>query len=185
MDTYYTNPAFEYLSNKTIVNKTPVLGNYFLTDGEIAQYSRYDFVIVVDMALPEEHILRLAEHAKVYIFDHHLQKPIPGVFHENPIGKGEDPSRFPSASWIVNTFLGNPVNVYALLGIVGDHEQRIQSNKEFYQLITAFCTEHGLTIDDLLLMVSMIDSNYKVGDRKSVEETPHLLLGYTDARRIL
>jgi len=170
---------------KTIVNKTPVLGNYFLTEEEMTAYSSYDFVIVVDMALPEDNINRLAQHAKVLIFDHHLQQPIPGVDHHNPIGKGEDPQVYPSASWIVNDFLGNPVNVFALLGIVGDHEKRIQTNKVFYSKITDFCTKERLTFDEILMMVYLLDSSYKVGNRKAVEEAPHLLLEYADARRIL
>jgi hypothetical protein len=168
-----------------IVNKTPVLGNYFLTEEELSAYSSYDFVIVVDMALPEENILRLVKHTKVLIFDHHLQPPIPGVFHQNPIGQGKDPLLYPSASWIVNEFLGNPVNMFALLGIVGDYEKRIQTNKAFYGLITDFCERQRLTFDEFLMMVYLLDSNYKVGDRKAVEETPHLLLEYTDAHRIL
>ena len=127
--------------SKNVVNKTPVLGNYFLTEEELTSYASYDFVIVVDMALPEEHIKRLAKHAQVLIFDHHLQQLIPGVVHHNPIGKGEDPLLYPSASWIVNEFLGNPVNVFALLGIVGDHEKRIQTNKEFYSKISDFCAK--------------------------------------------
>ena len=170
---------------KNVVNKTPVLGNYFLTEEELTEYSTYDFVIVVDLALPEENIQRLAKHAKVLIFDHHLQRPIPGVVHHNPIGKGEDPQLYPSASWIVNDFLENPVNVFALLGIIGDHEKRIQTNKKFYSKITDFCAQERFTFDELLMMVYLLDSNYKIGDRKAVEEAPHLLLEYTDARRIL
>jgi len=170
---------------KNVVNKTPVLGNYFLTEEELTEYSTYDFVIVVDLALPEENILRLAKHAKVLIFDHHLQQPIQGVFHHNPIAKEEDPQLYPSASWIVNEFLGNPVNVFALLGIVGDYEKRIQTNKAFYSKITDFCTREHFTFDELLMMVYLLDSSYKIGDRKAVEEAPHLLLEYTDARRIL
>jgi single-stranded DNA-specific DHH superfamily exonuclease len=170
---------------KNMVNKTPVLGNYFLTEEEITAYSSYDFVIVVDMALPEDNINRLAKHAKVLIFDHHLQQPIQGVFHLNPIGKGEDPQLYPSASWIVNDFLGNPVNMFALLGIIGDHEKRIQTNKGFYSKITDFCTKERLTFDELLMMVSLLDSSYKVGDHKAVESAPHLLLEYSDPQRIL
>jgi len=171
--------------SKNVVNKTPVLGNYFLTEEELTTYSSSDFVIVVDMALPEENIKRLAKHAKVYIFDHHLQQPISGVIHHNPIGEGQDPQLYPSASWIVNNLLGNPVNVFALLGIVGDHEKRIQANKEFYSKITDFCSKNGFTFDELLMMVYLLDSSYKIGDRKAVEEAPQLLLRYTDARRIL
>jgi hypothetical protein len=171
--------------SKDIINKTPVLGNYFLTEEELSAYSSYDFVIVVDMALPEENILQLAKQAKVLIFDHHLQPLIPEVFHQNPIGQGKDPLLYPSASWIVNEYLANKLNMFALLGIVGDYEKRIQTNKTFYGLITDFCTKQHLSFDDLLIMVYLIDSNYKVGDRKAVEETPHLLLEYTDAQRIL
>jgi len=171
--------------SKNVVNKIPVLGNYFLTEEELMSYASYDFVIVVDMALPEENIKRLAKSTKVVIFDHHLQQPIPGVVHHNPIGKGQNPLLYPSASWIVNESLGNPTNVFALLGIVGDHEKRIQTNKEFYKKITDFCIQEQFMFDDLLMMVYLLDSSYKVGDRKAVEEIPQLLLEYTDARRIL
>jgi hypothetical protein len=170
---------------KGIVNKTPILGNYFLTDEELTVYSSYDFIIIADMALPEENIVYLAKHAKILIFDHHLQPLIPGVFHQNPIGQGKDPLLYPSASWIVNDFLGNPVNLFALLGIVGDHEKRIQTNKTMYGLINDFCAQQHLMFDDLLMMVYLLDSSYKVGDCKAVEEIPHLLLEYTDAQRIL
>ena len=175
----------ERLWGKKIVNKNPELGNYFLTEKELTTYSSYDFVIIADMALPEDNIHRLAAHAKVMIFDHHLQQPIQGVFHCNPISTGEHPELYPSASWIVNQYLGNPVNIFALLGVIGDHEQRIQANKEFYTRITQLCQEQGFTFDELLQMVYLLDSNYKVGDRKAVEEAPHLLMEYADARRIL
>jgi len=180
-----TRLLLEKLSDKKIVNTTPELGNYYLTNDEISKFQTYDFVIVVDMALPEENILRLAKHAKVLIFDHHLQPLIQGVFHYNPISKGENPLLYPSASWIVNEYLGNPVNVFALLGILGDHEKRIQTNKEIYPRLSAFYEKEHFTFEEMLQMVYLLDSNYKMGDRKAVEEAPHLLLQYTDAHRIL
>jgi len=170
---------------KTMVNRTPVLGQYFLTEAEMTRYSSYDFIIVVDMALPEEHIRRLGNTAQVMIFDHHLQQLIPGVFHHNPIATGKNPALYPSASWIVNEFLGSPVNVFALLGVIGDHERRIQTNKKFNAQITEFCSKNQITFDELLRMVSLLDSSYKVGDRNAVEEAPRLLLTYSDVRRIL
>jgi hypothetical protein len=170
---------------KDVINKTPVLGNYFLTEEELSTYSSYDFVIVVDMALPEDNILRLVKQKKVLIFDHHLQKLIPGVFHQNPISKGENPELYPSASWIVNEYLRNPINVFAVLGVIGDHEQRIQVNKNIYPKFDSFCNKERFTFDELLQMVYLLDSNYKIGDRKAVEELPHLLFEYTDAHLIL
>jgi len=166
----------KHLSNKNIVNKTPEIGNYYLTEEELADYSKYDFVIIADMFFPEENILRLAKKAKVMIFDHHLGKLIKEVFHHNPVIKGENPDEWPSASWIINSFLDNDINLFALLGIVGDHEQKIENNKPFYKIITDFCNRNNLNFDSMLKMIYLLDSNYKIGDKKAVEEAPHLLL---------
>jgi len=173
------------LSDKKIRNVTPTLGNYFLTEGELEEYSKYDFVIVVDMSLPEDNILKLAENAKVFIFDHHLGKEIKQVFHHNPIIKGENPDEYPSASWIVNSFLEKPVNLYAILGIIGDHEQKIKKNKEIFKIIEDFCRRSNIEFDELLKMAYLLDTNYKLGDKKAVEEAPIKLLRFDSPDDIL
>ncbi|MCK5301382.1 MAG: single-stranded DNA-specific exonuclease [Thermoplasmatales archaeon] len=173
------------LNDKDIVNKTPHLGNYYLTEEEVDEYSKYDFIFIIDMSLPEDNILRLAEKSKVFIFDHHLGKEIKSVYHNNPIIKGENPDEYPSASWIVNDFLGNEINLYSLLGIVGDHEQKIKKNKKFYNIVEKFCDENSLSFDDLLKICYLIDSNYKLGDKGSVEKAPHVLLEYDSVDDIL
>ena len=38
-------------TKKVINNKTPKIGNYFLTEKEINDYSTYDFIIVADMPM--------------------------------------------------------------------------------------------------------------------------------------
>lgn len=174
-----------HLSDKNIVNKSPELGNYYLTEKELDEYSTYDFVIVADMSLPEDNILRLAKNAKVMIFDHHLGKVIKEVFHNNPVIKGENPDEYPSASWIVNSFLKNDVNLFALLGIVGDHEQKIKNNETFYKIITDFCEKNNLNFDDMLKMTYILDSNYKMGDKKAVEQAPLQLINHDSAECIL
>ncbi len=128
------------------------------------------------MSLPEDNILKLAKKSEVLIFDHHLGKEIKQVFHHNPIIKGENPDKHPSASWIINTFLNNPINIYAILGIIGDHEQKIKNNIFFFKKITDFCKDNNLTFDDLLKIVYLLDTNYKIGDKKAVEEAPRKLL---------
>jgi hypothetical protein len=137
------------------------------------------------MSLPEDNILKLAKNAKVLIFDHHLGREIKEVFHHNPVIKGKNPNEYPSSSWIINRYLDNPVNLFALLGIVGDHEQKIKNNQLLYTTITNFCNKNNLTFDDMLKMVYLLDSNYKIGDKKAVEKAPHLLLTYTSANEIL
>ena len=175
----------EHLSDKSIINKTPVLGNYFLTEKELENYSKYDFTIVVDMSLPKSNIIKLARNSKLLIFDHHLGKEIKEVFHNNPIIRGENPDKYPSASWIINEFLGNSVNLFTLLGVVGDHEHRIKSNSIFSKIIMDFCNNNNLEFNDLLKMVYLLDSSYKLGDKKAVEAAPLLLLDYKFADDIL
>ena len=175
----------EKLKEKDIDNKTPELGNYFLTNKELKEFEKNDFIIIADMSLPEKNVLRLSKNAKVMIFDHHLGKIIKNVFHHNPILKGEDPYKYPSASWIVNDYLENDVNLYAILGVIGDYEEKIKQNKEFYEIIQKFCKEKNLSFEDLHKMVYLLDSNYKIGDKKAVENAPYILLNTIDPHEIL
>ena len=175
----------EKLRDKDIDNKTPELGNYFLTKKELKEYSEFDFIIIADMSLPEKNVLRLAKNAEIMIFDHHLGKVIDTVFHHNPIIKGEDPDKYPSASWIVNDYLKNDVNLYALLGVIGDHEEKIKKNKDFIEIIDNYCKEQDLSFEDLHKMVYLLDSNYKIGDKKAVESAPYILLNTISPKEIL
>lgn len=175
----------ERLSHENIVNKTPEIGNYFLTPAELKRYAHYKTIVIVDMALPEEQILTLSSTASVMIFDHHLQQKIIGINHHNPISDGRSSDDYPSASWIVNEYLGNPLDLYALLGIIGDHEKRIEKNQRFYSLIAGFCQKNQLTFEQLLQMVCLLDSSYKIGDHKAVESIPRFLLSHPDTDSIL
>jgi len=175
----------ERLSNINITNKTPTLGNYFLTNKELQNYTNYDFIIIADMALHEDNVLKLAEKTKVMIFDHHIQQEIKQVFHYNPIIKGGNPEKHPSTSWIINNFLKNDINLFALLGIVGDHEKKIENNKPFYKIITDFCDKNKLNFDSMLKMTYLLDSNYKIGNKNAVEQASHLLLSHDSPEYIL
>ncbi len=176
----------EKLGEKIVANRTPILGNYFLTNPEIEKCKGFDFVIVADMSLPKENILKLKEQTgKVLIFDHHLGKVIDEVFHHNPVIKGKDPDLYPSASWIVNDYLGNDVNLFSLLGIIGDHEEKIKNNEKFSKIIDDFCKKNNLTFEDLHKMVYLLDSNYKIGDKKAVEKAPLYLLEHEKPQDII
>jgi hypothetical protein len=167
--------------------KIPHIGNYFLKKEEIEDISAkgYDWIIILDMAIEKKSILDLANISKVSIFDHHLQEEIREAEHHNPIINGRNPERYPSTSWIINEYFGNSVNLFSLLGIVGDHEERIKKNEFIYAFIKKFCIENGLEFKDLLQMVHLLDSNYKLCKKEGVEKAPYILLKYTDPRDIL
>lgn len=163
-----------------IENYTPTIGNYVLEDHEIDKISsqNYHFIIIVDINFPKNNILKLKNASKVEIFyfDHHIQEKIGEVYHFNPLIEGINGEKYPSASWFVNDYLGNPVNINAILGAVGDNEIKLENMKEIYNVISGFVEKLGISFKDLLVMTELIDSNYKVGDRKGVLEAPFLLL---------
>lgn len=162
---------FEYIG-KNIDSRIPYIGNYYLTVEEIANISKqeYDFIIMADMALPEENILQLKKKsgAEIYIFDHHLQDIIPNVHHNNPISRGEPAEKYPSNSWVLSVYLKREIDLLSVLGAVGDNEEKIKKNQEIYPEIEAFLERSDLVFDDLLAMVELIDSNYKSGNREMV-----------------
>jgi single-stranded DNA-specific DHH superfamily exonuclease len=175
----------EKLGDKIVANRTPILGNYYLTEQELQQCKGFDFIIIVDMSLPEENIKHLAKESEIFIFDHHLGKEIKEVFHHNPVIKGADPENYPSASWIVNDYFKNSLNLHGILGIIGDHEQKIKNNINFYELIQKYCEKNNITFDQLLQMAYLLDSNYKLGDKKAVEQAPYYLLDHPTEKDII
>ena len=62
-----TKLLLDFLSTDRVINKTPTIGNYFLTEKEIADFSEYSIIYILDMALPKENILALAQHSNVTI----------------------------------------------------------------------------------------------------------------------
>jgi single-stranded DNA-specific DHH superfamily exonuclease len=170
----------DHLKKYDLDNFTPKISNYFLTQDEIDRCKNYDFVIIADMALPEGNIRQISKNSKVIIFDHHLQNPISYVQHFNPVARGDSSNNWPSATWVIKDFFGDKLNILAILGIVGDNENKIRKNKVFSEIISDFCRENGISFEELLKMVYLLDSNYKVRDKKEVERIPHILKGNSE-----
>ena len=83
----------DYLKDKKIVNKTPEIGNYYITPKELEVFTKYDYIIIADIAFPTSDIDILSRNSKVVIFDHHLSPEIKNVFQHNPILHGEKPEK--------------------------------------------------------------------------------------------
>lgn len=171
---------FEYLE-KEFNTHVPHIGNYFLTGDEIEKISKqsYDFIIIADMAIPKDNIMDLKEKtgAEIYIFDHHLQDNIQkeGIHHHNPVSLGEPAENYPSNTWVLTRYLDREIDIFSVLGAVGDRDIKIKDNVGIYQYIKEFLNNSDFYFEDLLRMVELIDSNYKVGNKQKVMDAVHFI----------
>jgi oligoribonuclease NrnB/cAMP/cGMP phosphodiesterase (DHH superfamily) len=175
----------EQLGDKEADTWTPPLGTFYLTDAHIEYARGFDNVIICDMALPAMNVKEIAKNANVIMFDHHHQDPIEGITHINPVAQGASWDAYPSNTWVIKEKLGLPLRLHVLLGFIGDREQKIKDNEPFWKLIQGYMDENKVSFDELLELVYRIDSSYKVGDRDSVSEAPHLLSEYKTRKDIL
>ena len=175
----------EQLGDRKAETWTPPLGTFYLTQEHIEYAKGFDNVIICDMALPAENVKAVAESAKVIMFDHHHQTPIEGITHINPVAHGASGSDYPSNTWVIKEKLGLPLRLHIILGFIGDREQKIKDNPPFWALVQEYMAENNVSFDELLELVYRIDSSYKVGDRDSVAEAPHLLREYKTREDIL
>jgi len=168
-----------YLKQMSPANMCPTIGAFYLSDEEIGYAGGFDYVMIVDMALPEADVRRLSEETRVVIFDHHHQDPIRGVEHFNPVAHGAEAADYPSCTWVIREKLGLPLGMHVALGFIGDREHRIMENPHFKEITEEYLADEGISFDEALTLVGLIDSSYKVGDKKGVEEAARLLMGYT------
>ncbi|MGM0509527.1 MAG: DHH family phosphoesterase [Thermoplasmatota archaeon] len=156
---------------------TPSIGNYFLDDEDREKIENIDpeFCIVADMALPEDSIDFLKGFGKVFIFDHHLQDRHDVEIHHNPIIDGESPKKYPSASWVINDYIGHEPNLLSILGAFGDREEKLKENPEALSVIEGVLDDLETTFEDVLQCAYLLDSNYKIGDIEAVNDTPRFL----------
>ncbi|AFK22097.1 alkaline phosphatase family protein [Pyrococcus sp. ST04] len=88
----------------------------------------------------------------------------------NPALEGK---HYPSASLVVSEYFGI-WNAWSALGAMGDMSKRALEVPRVEELLKA----EGLSREDTLRLIELIDSNYIVMDRKAVEEALHVLLGH-------
>ncbi len=175
----------EQLGDRKAETWTPPLGTFYLSQEQIEYAKSFDNIIICDMALPAENVRRIAKNSNIVMFDHHHQDPIEGITHINPVAYGASGSDYPSNTWVIKEKLGLPLSLHVLLGFIGDREQKIKDNQPFWALVQEYMEENNVSFEDLLELVYRIDSSYKVGDRNSVTEAPHLLREYRTKEDIL
>ncbi len=176
------------LDDKNVITTfTPSIGNYYINANDRKELITHnaDFVIVVDMALPEDSIGFLKTLGRVYIFDHHLQDTHDVYLHQNPIIDGESPERYPSTSWVVGEYLDNTPDLLFVLGAFGDRERKLLDNEYAINIVGNVLEALDTDFDTLLEVIALLDSNYKLGMKKEVERTPWFLMNIEDHNSIL
>ncbi len=176
------------LGDDTVVTTfTPTIGNYYLNEGDREELKTHaaDFVAVVDMALPKDSIEFLNTLGPVYIFDHHLQDKHDVYLHLNPIIDGGSPKKYPSASWVVGEYLDNTPDLLFVLGAFGDRERKLLDNGYTMKVVDDVLDSLDTDFGTILELVELLDSNYKLGNKKEVERTPWFLMNIEDHNSIL
>ncbi len=172
---------YDFLSliNTHVVTSTLQIGNYRLTTDIYEKAQEFEFIIIADIAVLKQDVLKLQQvtNAQILLFDHHLQDHMPGVLNFNPTFTGDN---FPAAAWFINDLLKNDINILPILGAVGDLGTKIKQNKVIFQEISTYIDSIDINFSELLDMIELIDSNFKIQNKKEVENAVFTLLQFKE-----
>ena len=149
------------------INMTAPIGEFHFDERIWGAIGRAGRLYVLDFNVPGE-----VEKVKVptLFIDHHSQPRItnPLVEQINPSLKG---NYYPSCSLVVSEHL-NLFNAWTALGAVGDIGERAFE----LELVEKLLEREGLSREEALRLVELMDSNYVAMDREGVEEAVKVLL---------
>jgi single-stranded DNA-specific DHH superfamily exonuclease len=153
----------------------PKIGNYFLDDKDYKAVinKKPDILFIIDMALPKKDILKIEEHIhNIFIFDHHKQQKIEEVNHINPFTEsGLSSLDIPSCGWVINNYFNQPQEILAVLGAIGDQEDRVKENSIMKKVIK----EYSFNFKKLAEIVKNIDSCYILNNLDDIQVVRDLL----------
>lgn len=161
-----------HLPNVKLELFMPTITNYYITEDQFdyLRQQSYEFAVTCDLNLPADVVQRLAQlwPGQVYFIDHHHHPaPHPNVHYYN--------KPHPACASHIAELLGLPNDLLPVLAMVGDREESIQQDKQFYPYVQAMMAEHNLTFSQLLHARRLIDSNYIMDDYQGIQETIQLL----------
>lgn len=159
---------------------TPHLGNYFLTEEEMDMFRNGGFseAYFVDMAIPSEQVAEVAKHVDhLTHFDHHIQEPhkADNITHINPVSKGSTQADYPACTYVLREHFKRELDLPTVLGVVGDLENRIFRYEKVMPEFDRYLKGRGFSLYDIMRMCELVDSNYKIDDRKGVMEAVKVL----------
>lgn len=145
-------------------NMSPPVGEFRFDERIRRAIEKFERIYVLDLNLPHE--VEGIEKEVVFI-DHHIQPRIknPKVRQINPVPEA------PSASFVVSQYF-NIWNAWSALGVIGDIGEGAFEIPKVGELLK----KEGITREEALRLVRLIDSNYIAMDREGVERAVKILL---------
>ena len=148
-------------------NLTPPIGEFRFDERIKRAIEEAEKIYVLDLSLPHE---VEAIEKEIMFIDHHIQPRIknPRVKQINPALEGDEAL---SASFVVSQYF-NIWNAWSALGVIGDIGEKAFKIPKVEELLEM----DGITKEEALRLVSLIDSNYVTMDRESVEKALRVVL---------
>ncbi|RLF84547.1 DHH family protein [Thermococci archaeon] len=148
-------------------NLTPPIGEFRFDERIKRAIEEAEKIYVLDLSLPHE---VEAIEKEIMFIDHHIQPRIknPRVKQINPALEGDEVL---SASFVVSQYF-NIWNAWSALGVIGDIGEKAFKIPKVEELLEM----DGITKEEALRLVSLIDSNYVTMDRESVEKALRVVL---------
>jgi len=142
-------------------NLTPSIGEFRFDERIKRAIEEAEKIYVLDLDLPHE--VEGIEKEIMFI-DHHIQPRIknPRVKQINPALEGDEA---PSASFVVSQYF-NIWNAWSALGVIGDIGEKAFKIPKVEELLEM----EGITKEEALRLVSLIDSNYVTMDRDPIKD---------------
>lgn len=154
-----------------VVLMNPTINNYFLVEKEYEwiKEQNAEVLLTTDINFPVDVIERLEDIVpQVYVFDHHSQT----AHIDRP---GVQNTKYPGCTMLVNDYLMLPMSLTGVLGAVGDQEERIVENTEFYPMIEQVMQDAGLSFEETLRITKLIDTSYIIGKEEDLHYAIELI----------
>ncbi|NJE04329.1 DHH family phosphoesterase [Thermococcus sp. MV11] len=157
------------LSPEEFTNITAPIGEFRFDERIWDAIEKAKRLYVLDFNVPDE--VEMVKVETLFI-DHHAQRRIknPLVEQVNPSLEGK---HYPSCSLVVSERFGL-FNAWTALGAVGDIGEKAFELETVRKLLE----REGLSREEALRLVELIDSNYIAVDREAVEEALRVLLSH-------
>ena len=150
---------------------TPKIGNFYLDSEDFEIVKKSKKIVILDMNLPEAS--KLCEYGDVYIYDHHRATRVECAReHYNPYLNG---MMYPSCTTVLMERFSYDGDYLVALGIIGDKGPGAKKIEE-WKIVKRVMDKEKLGEDELELAVELLDSSFKINNRKEVMENVHLVL---------